>query len=412
VVIQATVNGSPISETHVNQAIAGHWATPILRSIIEERLIRQEARRLGIKLSAEQVHALFETERAKFPSQAAFERHLHAAGYSSQAFVDNLINETMLTQLLERLTAVSDEEISRYYLDHQTDFSKPAQMHVLLIATDTIEEAYLVRERLAAGDKFDAVARELSRHPSQSRGGDLGWVTGPELPDRAITEAAQSMEPGVVSSPLRAGGQFYIAMVKERRPAQIVSLAGARDEIASRLKGGKAVSREDYLAMLARKASIQVNWAPAKYLNEEYARLGIVDVVVNGKVVDLGADPVKMPSGTLVVPAKPILQAIGAALTWQAKDKSLLAQTALGKVKLTLDSPRLIVGSDKLETRDMKQPVVLREGTLFMAPREPLEALGATVIWDGLRNRLVVDMPTETMPSPTVPPKPGGLERQ
>ena len=69
-VIQATVNGSPISEAHVNQAIVSHWATPILRPVIEDRLMRQEARRLGIKLSAEAVAELFEAERAKFPRDA------------------------------------------------------------------------------------------------------------------------------------------------------------------------------------------------------------------------------------------------------------------------------------------------------------------------------------------------------
>jgi len=412
VVIQATVNGSPISATQVNQAIAGHWATPILRAIIEERLVRQEARREGIKMAPEQVQALFEAERAKFPSQAAFERDLHARGYTSQAFIETLITEAMLTQLMERLSVVPEEDINGYYLAHQADFSKPAQVHAFLIATDTIEEAYLVRERLAAGDKFDAVARELSKHASAAKGGDLGWVTAPDLPDQAIADAVQSMEPGVVSSPLRAGERFYIVMAKERRLAQIVSLAEARVQIENALQAKKAVSREDYLAMLARKATIAVNWAPAKYLAQEYERLTDVAVVVNGKLVHLPQAPVKMPNGTLIVPAKPMLQAVGAILTWQAKDQSLFAQTALGKVKMTVNSPKLIVGSGKLESRDMRQPATLRDGTLFIAPRVPLEALGATVTWDALRNRLVVDMPTETMPSPTVPAQAGGLERQ
>jgi foldase protein PrsA len=412
VVIQATVNGSPVSATQVNQAIAGHWATPILRAIIEERLVRQEARRQGIKMLPEQVQALFEAERAKFPSQAAFERDLHARGYTAQAFIETLITEAMLTQLIERLTAVSDDEIKSYYLEHQADFSKPAQAYVFLIATGTIEEAYLVRERLAAGDKFDDVARELSKDSSGAEGGDLGWVTGPELPDQVIADAVQSMEPGVVSSPLRAGDQFHIVMVKERRAAQIVALAAARAQIETTLKATKAVSREDYVAMLARKATIEVNWAPAKSLAQEYRRLSAVEVVVNGKPVEMPQAPVKMPNGTLIVPAKPVLQAAGAILTWQAEARSLFAQTALGKIKMTVDSPNLIVGADKPETRDMRQPVALREGTLFIAPRVPLEALGATVTWDALRNRLVIDMPTETMPSPTAPRTPGGLERQ
>ena len=48
-----------------------------------------------------------------------------------------------------------------------------------------------------------------------------------------------------------------------------------------------------------------------------------------------------------------------------------------------------------------------------MAPRVPLEALGASLEWDGIRNRLVITSAGGGMPSPTATPRrPGGLERQ
>lgn len=411
-VIQATVNGSPISETHVNQAIANRWAIPIMRSLIEDRLIRQEARRLGIKMSVERVQALFEAERKQFPSQEAFERHLHSQGYTGQSYVEKLTTDTLLRQLQDRQSAVSDADIARYYAEHKAEFSEPAEAHVFLIQVPTIEEAYLVRERLHAGDKFDAVAKELSKHPSAAQGGDLGWVGEEDLPGESIVEAVMTMDTGIVSSPLRVDSQYYLVMARERRPEQVVPLDEARDEIRQKLVASRVVSRDDYIDMLARRANIQVTWAPARYLADEYRRLNRIEVVVDGKPLEMEQPPVRLPEGTIVVPAKPVLQAVGAILSWNAGDQSLTASNLIGKVKMTVGSAQAVAGKDKLQAVDMKQPPEIRNGMLYIAARVPLEALGATVQWDGLRNRLVISSGKQDMPSPTVPATPAGLERQ
>lgn len=410
--IQATVNGSPISQTHVDQAIANRWAIPIMRSIIEDRLIRQEARRLGIKMSVEAVQALFEAERKQFPSQEAFERHLHSQGYTGQSFVEKLTTDSLLRQLQDRQSAVTDAEIARYYAEHKAEFSEPAEAHVFLIQVPTIEEAYLVRERLHRGDKFDVVAKEMSKHPSAAQGGDLGWVGAEDLPGESLVEAVMTMDTGIVSSPLRVDNQYYLVMARERRPEQVVPLEEAREEIRQKLAAGRAVSREDYLDMLARRANIQVTWAPARYLADEYRRLNRIEVIVDGKPLEMEQPPVRLPEGTIVVPAKPVLQAVGAALSWDAGDQSLTASNVTGKVKMTVGSAQAVAGTDKLQAVDMKQPPEIRNGMLYIAARVPLEALGATVQWDGLRNRLVISSGKQDMPSPTVPATPAGLERQ
>lgn len=414
-VIQATVNGSPISETHIQQAIAQRWAIPILRTIIEERLIRQEARRRGIKVSPEEIQVRLERERKRFVSSSAFERYLHAQGLSLQGFIEKLTTDMLLERLLSELTAVSEEEIKSYYLEHQAEFQKPAQARVFLIAVNTIEEAYLVRERLHAGEKFETVAKELSKHPSASKGGDMGWLALEQLSEKALAEAVKNLELGVVSNPIKSGEQYYIVLVRERHPQQLISLSEARPEIRKKLSAQKAISREDYVNMLARKADIQIQWPAAQPLLEEYAALRQIAVFVDEKRLELTQPPFKLPDGTIMVPAKELLQAIGASLSWQAQEKALTANTESGTIKLVVGSPQLIVGKEKPQVRIMPQAPVMREGILFMAPRLPLEALGAKLQWDSLRHRLVIhkNPPQENWPSPTTTPKkPGGLERQ
>lgn len=411
-VIQATVNASPISEAHVNQAISSRWAVPIMRQIIEDRLVRQEARRQGLKLAPEAVAALVKADRDKFASEEAFQRHLHGQGYTSESYAEKLTTDALLARLIDALTAVTEVQIKQYYADHKTDFTRPSQVHVFLIMTDTIEGAYLVKERLVRGDKFDTVARELSKHPSANKGGDLGWVTAADLPDRTIAEAILALEPSFVSNPLRADDKYYIALVKERKPQHMIPLEEARPAITASLGEQRAVSREDYIKYLARRADIAVTWAPAKFLAQEYLALRTIGVVVDGKALELTQPPVRLPDGTIIVPAKPLLQAMFAALSWQASTSTLIADVGSARVKLTVGSLQASIGRDKPQVRDMKQPPVMRDGTLFIAPRVPVEALGATLEWDAIRNRLVISTMGASVPGPTGPRTPGGLERQ
>jgi parvulin-like peptidyl-prolyl isomerase len=69
--------------------------------------------------------------------------------------------------------------------------------------------ARLARERLAAGEAFGDVARELSEGKAGIRGGDLGWFTrGQFLP--AWEEHAFAVEVGAISEPFETSLGFHI----------------------------------------------------------------------------------------------------------------------------------------------------------------------------------------------------------
>lgn len=108
---------------------------------------------------------------------------------------------------------------------------------------------------------------------------DLGFVRAAALPEKALADALFAMEPGVVSSPLRSGAKYWVAMVKERKAEQVVSYEQASKGILAKLRAEKAVQPEDYLRMLARKATISVTWPPARYLTAEYGRLHEIQVI-------------------------------------------------------------------------------------------------------------------------------------
>lgn len=408
----AKVNGSPISQAHLDQAISNRWAGPIMQALIEDRLIRQEARSRGLKVSPEDVQARFKTVRSKFASEQAFQRHLLAEGLTGPGFIEKLTGDILLEKLLAQQSAVSADEARKYYTDRQAEYRSPAEIHLFTITTGTIEEAYLVRERLAAGEKFETVAKELSQDEAKEQGGDNAWVRASSLPDKALADSLFAMEDGVVSSPLRSGTKYVVALVRERRPEKIISFEQAEKDIVAKLQAERTLSRETYLRVLARKAEIAVDWAPARYLTARYAALRQIQVIVDDEPLELTDPPVRLPNGAIIVPAKPLLQAVGARLDWQASDQALIASTPTGRVKLTVGSLKAIVGLTTLEAKDMPAVPSMRSGTLYISPRVPLAALGATLDWDTVENALVVTTIAKDMPSPTVPPARTGLEKQ
>lgn len=406
----ATVNGSPITRDHLEQAIQNQWAAPMMRAMIEQRLIRQEARRVGLKLTPERIEAAAASRRAEYPSERAFQRHLEEQGLSQMAFTEKVTDDLLLESLMAGQNVVSDEDARKYYDAHAQDYGGSKELHLLAIVTTTVEDAYLARERLAGGDRFDVVAKELSVHESRDKGGDLGWVKREDLPDKALADAIFALDTNVVSNPLRAGSSYWIALVKEVQGKPAVSFEQAKAGILEKLQGEKKTTREEYLRSLARKANIQVNWAPVTYLTGEYRAYRNLRVIVDEKELDLDVAPERLPNGSIMAVAKPLLQAIGARLDWRAAEQTLTATTLAGRIKIAVGSTKAQVGVESTEVIDIREAPVMRAGLLWISPRPVLMALGCRVQWDPVANALIVTSPAQSVPPPTVPASRGGLE--
>lgn len=95
--------------------------------------------------------------------------------------------------------------------------------HILLrtnaLVGDDEAEAQLeaLREQLAQGGDFAAVARSKSEDPgSAANGGELGWTSPGEL-DPRFQAAIDALAPGEISAPFKSNFGWHIAEVLERR---------------------------------------------------------------------------------------------------------------------------------------------------------------------------------------------------
>lgn len=91
------------------------------------------------------------------------------------------------------------------------------QPNVLRTPEQTQAELRKLRDRIADGADFAALAREHSEDPgSANQGGDLGWQ-GPETFAPEFQRALDVLEPGELSPVFRSPFGFHIAEVLERR---------------------------------------------------------------------------------------------------------------------------------------------------------------------------------------------------
>lgn len=85
----------------------------------------------------------------------------------------------------------------------------PDKVHCAHILVKTESEAKAVLERLKKGEKFSAIAQQVSLCPSKKRGGDLGTFTRGKMV-KEFENAAFALKKGEVSGIVKTQFGYHI----------------------------------------------------------------------------------------------------------------------------------------------------------------------------------------------------------
>ncbi|HET9385399.1 MAG TPA: SurA N-terminal domain-containing protein [Gemmatimonadales bacterium] len=126
-------------------------------------------------------------------------------------------------------TPISDRELRSYISEHEDELKRPAVAYVRFVALprrpdgadSAAAKAHVARVRaeLARGVKFEDVARrESADSVSGQRGGDLGWIKRNEQGfDQQFMQGVRALKPGQTSAPVATEFGYHIIKVDQAR---------------------------------------------------------------------------------------------------------------------------------------------------------------------------------------------------
>lgn len=307
--IYAEVNGQSITDTEFRRAFStrarmlgrnlteeeeSQLATQVLQELIDAEALVQEAKRLGVSVSDEEVARevvkvdAFQKD-GKF-HEKTYEKALKANGMSRGVYEANLRRSLTLQKLIDLAglgVAVTDAELEQAYKarettlgltyvrlptaafledipvadaerdafvqqngdklkarydelhDRQFDLPKRYQLRTILLRTDLAgmdkdavrKKAEEIRAQAAGGADFADLARAWSEDLTASNGGSLGMQAVSQI-DPVVATAADKAGKGKVSEVVETGRGYQILLVEDLQEAREIPFEEARNELA------------------------------------------------------------------------------------------------------------------------------------------------------------------------------------
>ena len=267
--VSELLDAQPPNAANTPAAADVHQA--MLRHLIEQRLILQEAKRLNIAIGADGIDDRLEKIRRKFDSDEAFTAALTQSALTKEGLKEQIRQQLMVDRLIDAAVrstiSVSPQEVAKE-LERHPEVAKAGDRvrasHILIRVTDARPEEKAqalvedLHRRLSGSADFAQLAKQYSEDPHADSGGSMGWVAqGELLPE--LDQALFSLEPGQLSGPIKTRLGFHLVRVDERRTATSLSLLESNTMVYQQLyelKFKEALRR--WLAELLRKAYIEI----------------------------------------------------------------------------------------------------------------------------------------------------------
>ncbi len=210
-------------------------ATQVLRTLVDEKLEVQEAKRRNITATPREIEkAIASIAQQNNLKPEQLDDVLKANGIDRSALVSQVTASIewakVVRQLAGEIDPVSDEEIDdTLKLLKQNENTPEARVAEIFLAVDNPQQDEDVRaladrltEQMKQGTRFSAVAQQFSQSATAAVGGDIGWVHPAEL-SPPLAKAVADMRPGELSPPIRAPGGYYLLLVIDRRGAGVAA---------------------------------------------------------------------------------------------------------------------------------------------------------------------------------------------
>ena len=212
----------------------------LLRDLIDQQLLLSKGKELGITGETELVKKLDDLRKQNhLDSLEDLEKAAQQQGFSYEDFKANIRNNIITQEVVRdevgRHITMSPGDVQRYYKEHESEFAQPESVNLneIMIPTPAIAgteaadpaqvaaaqaQADAIAAKLAAGAKFEDVAKEASTGPNAAKYVTLGEFRRGGLA-KEIEDKAFALNAGQYTQPIRTKQGFIILQVVQHNLA-------------------------------------------------------------------------------------------------------------------------------------------------------------------------------------------------
>jgi len=293
----------------------------VVDSLIDERLKMQEARRLKVTVTTEEVRAAVNTIEDRNGMQPGTLRAMmDERGIDMDSLYGQIEADSVWVKIaqehLAREVVVTAAEVKSVIDRARANQGKPeyylSEIVIPISFTLPEQQARDLGQRLAQqirdGASFEAAAQQFSQSATAAVGGDLGWVIQGDL-EGDLAKVVPSLEANQISEPVRVADSFRLILVKAKRASgqpDPMAAAITLSQIYLPTEGGRALPPAQTEAAAERIMREPQNCADMNKLAEELATPG------SGPIppVYVGALPEKVRDAVVDLPVNKVSEAI------------------------------------------------------------------------------------------------------
>jgi len=250
----------------------------VLVNAIDEILLVQRGRELGLKLSDDQFKQVVYNIRKEqgLTDEAKFQAALAQEGMTMEDLRKQLERQMLIEQVQRQeigsKLSITEEEARQYYVKHPEEFTDsasvtlreifievPAASGGVSVAKDDEVKAQIeaVRARALKGEDFAKLAAEVSTSPSKANGGLIGPFSHADMSPQLLA-VVEKMKAGDITPPIRTPKGYQLFKVEVLKAQALQPFDSVRDLIADKVAGARTqVEMRKFLTRLRSQAIIE-----------------------------------------------------------------------------------------------------------------------------------------------------------
>jgi peptidyl-prolyl cis-trans isomerase SurA len=247
----------------------------LLRGLIDQSLLVQRAKDMGISVETEVVKRLDQVRaQNNIATIDDLEKEVEKSGLAWEDYKTQIRNGLMTQEVIRKEVGqrinIGNDEVKKYYEEHQNEFTRPEQVMLseIFLSTEgkspeeiaaTQRKAEDLRERVVKGAEFSEIAKRYSEgSTAKDQSGELGTFGKGELAPQ-LENVVFKLEKGQMTDVIQTKTGFEVLKVDAHYEAGLQPLDKVETEIMNKVYMTKMTpAMRDYLAELREESYVMV----------------------------------------------------------------------------------------------------------------------------------------------------------